>query len=149
MSKKKPQTAANPAGDGTKKKDAPIIVEEMAHYTHRFSPDELNNLGGELASALTDKENLDNDKKSIVSEFNSKIEEKNGTISKLKNLRQSGEESRQGKCRVVKDFEAGTKQFFLLPGGELVKEGKIEQSDYTLHFPTVKLSPEEEEELAK
>ena len=107
--------------------------KEPVSFKYDFSIDEINERAKIQAQLELDREELEGQKKNVMNDFKTKIEEKETQIGKLAREINSGFEMRNDTCEVVRNFETNTKQ--VLFKGKVVKEEKMTQADWALQFP--------------
>lgn len=108
-------------------------TQEPVNYEHFFTDEELISRGDILARLEIDRMEIEENKKNVMSDFKSKLEEKDTAINKVSREIDSKKEQRNAICDVIRDFSKGTKQCFL--NGKLVKEDKLSASEYQLKIP--------------
>lgn len=146
-----PQTPDNPGGGGTKqkkgKKDEVITRKENFDYEHYFTTAEKGDLADTMSQLHTEIAQLEQKKKAVVSDYNSQIELKEAELTRVSNLVKDKFEMRPATGIVVRDFGTGEKYHFLKEGDKKpVKTTKLQQSDFTLHFPQEGKKAEEKKE---
>lgn len=107
--------------------------KEIINYKHEFTQDEIVEKAHLQATAQADLNALKDQKKSVMSDFNAKIQAKQETINEYARQVNSGVEPRRGECEIIKDFDKGIKTAYL--DGKVVLEEKLTTADYTLQFP--------------
>lgn len=105
-------------------------TKEPTTYEHHFSEAEINEKAKSLSHVILEQNQLEEQKKSVMSDYKAKIDKKQEQINEISNYIRSGFEMRHATCEVIKDFEAGKKTYIL--DGKTVKEEKMTTADYTL-----------------
>lgn len=99
-----PKRSKLPQGHVTRSK-------ELRNIRYAFTPDELANKSRQLANACDERSNIVAEKKSVMSDFKSKIDAKDAIVSLLSGHICNGYEMKNVECDVIKDFEKGTKTY--------------------------------------
>lgn len=99
-----PKRSKLPQGHVTRSK-------ELRNIRYSFNPVELSHKSKQLANACDERSNIMAEKKSVMSDFKSKIDAKDAIISLISGHICNGYEMRNVECDVVKDFEKGTKTY--------------------------------------
>lgn len=86
-------------------------AKEMHNIRYAFTREELVQKSLMMAEAIQAKENLENEMKSMKSDFKAKIDSKDATMKLMSNHIGNGYEMRNVECEVLKDFEKGTKTY--------------------------------------
>ena len=102
-------------------------VEEKKEFTHEsvkhvFTEEEKREIASEMARQVSIRENFEDEKKALTSEFNSKIDGAKAQINSAAQKINNGYEYQTVKCQVIRDFESRMVQFFRVDTGELAKE---------------------------
>lgn len=108
----------------TKKKAAVTADKEVRKETrnlqYKFSPDELRQLGRDLAEAQIQMRQLEDDKKRVADEWKARISGKDAEIALLSNMVRSGYEYRDIPCEAVLNEPVNKKTVRRLDTGEVV-----------------------------
>lgn len=107
---------------------------EPVNFAYKFTPQEIATRGNMLAQLEIDRDDLEDSRKNVNSDYQGKIKEKETQISKLAREINSGFEMRNETCEVVRNFDTRKKQIY--NRGKLVKEEEMTTADYTLPFPS-------------
>jgi len=107
---------------------------EPVNFAYKFTTEEINARGNMLAQLEIDRDDLEDQRKNVNSDYQTKIKEKETQISKLAREINSGFEMRNETCEVVRNFDSRKKQIY--HRGKLVKEEAMTTADYTLPFPS-------------
>lgn len=100
--------------DRPKKTQIPPVTrsKELRNIRYAFTEAELQDKSKQLATACTEKQHIEDEKKSVNSDFKAKIDAKTSSINLLSNHISNGFEMRNVECEVEKDFEKGIKKYF-------------------------------------
>lgn len=97
---------------------------------HVYSPQELGELGGELARSIGEKRQLDADKKRAVAEFGAQMKACDAAIELAQGKLAAGYETRSVPCYVALNYPtAGRKTYFRTDTGAPAGEGEMTSSD--------------------
>ena len=110
-------------------------TREITPYKHEFSDGEIRAKAEALSNANMDIIALEEEKKSVVSDYKSKIDAKQAQVNELSRIIHSGFEIRKAELEIVKDFGTGTKKGYL--EGECVLTEKLTAADHVqkIEFP--------------
>jgi hypothetical protein len=104
--------------------------KELHTIRYEFGQHELKDFSNQLAVACRKKAEVEEEKKSVVSQFKATIDNQEAQISILSSRITNGYEYRNVDCVVKKDFKKGIKQFYF--EGTLYDESKLSPEDYQL-----------------
>ncbi len=103
-------------------------VKEYLQYN--FTEDEIKEMSNELAYKTKELEQLENAKKSLVAEFNSKIQSSKTTISNLANNISNGFDYREIECTVFyNEPQSGLKQIVRNDDGTIVRTENMTEDE--------------------
>lgn len=102
--------------------------KENYQFKYVFSEDELKDKSKQLARAIQSRLELEDEKKTAVTEFKAKIEAKVSESNLISNHINNGYEYLFKTCEVVLNFETGRKQYFY--EGVQVGEEPMTKDDY-------------------
>lgn len=106
---------------------------EVKTVKHRFSPDELVTLGGDLARALADGSNLESEFDQVKQEYKAKLAEVESRTQRIGTAMLNKFDMRQERCVVVFHPEKREKHFFLEQEWQQFDKGMQEgKSDITI-----------------
>lgn len=109
----------------------PVIRKENFDFKYKFTPEELDQKSKQLAKACEDRNALEDQKKSVMSDFKAKIDQKAAEINILSGHINSGYEYVTKTCNVHYDFDKGIKTY--AHGDQIVGTVKMVASDYQLN----------------
>ena len=98
----------------------PEIRKENINLQYRFSPEELQTLGKDLAEAQIQSQQLEADRKRVADEWKARISAKEAEIASLSNKVSSGYEYRDIPCEITIGEPVGKKTARRLDTGEVV-----------------------------
>lgn len=106
------------------------IRKENYQFNRKFSEAEMMTKSMALSQACIDRNTLEDEKKSVVSEYKAKLDAKNGEINLLSGELQRRSENVLKTCEVFYDFDKATKHYSY----ECVEVGteRMEKKDYQL-----------------
>lgn len=115
-------------------KEVRETITKKLHYSfdRPYTQEQLTEKSHLLAEACADKVSLEDEKKSVVSEFKSRIDSKTSTINLLSGQINRGKERVGETCDCVFDFDKGTKTFFF--EGKQVGVERMLPTDYQLEI---------------
>lgn len=113
-----------------KKKNETITRKENYNFRYQFTKEELEEKAKQLAKSCEERTSIEDEKKSVMSDFKAKIDSKTAEINHLSNNINSGYEYVTKTCEVEYDFEAGFKKYFY--DGVQVGKEKMTSNDYQL-----------------
>jgi len=129
-------------------RDSHVRVSKDARtLSCKLSGKELNVKASLLVRAMTEIEELEDERKGIIDEYKGKISEVQGRVTKLKAVIQSGSEQRDVACRIVKDFKEGEILVIRLDTEEVIDKTPMKSEQQDMHFVTE--SPAEEKPEAE
>lgn len=91
--------------------DHVVKAKEMHTIRYAFTDDELKEKSKRMAEAANNKTKIQNDLKTVKSEYKAKIDAEDALIANMANQISNGYESRNVECEVEKDFEKGVKTY--------------------------------------
>ena len=104
------------------------VTKEYLKY--KFTEPELKERSTQLALECRSLEEIENDKKQVMSDFKSKIDGHQATISRLSNNINNGYEHRYIDCEVKMNTPiVGEKSIIRKDTGELVKQEQMNESE--------------------
>jgi len=109
----------------------PVIRKENFDFKYTFSAEELQQKSTQLAKACEDRNNLEDEKKSMTSGFKAKIDSKSAEINILSGHINAGYEHVTKTCTVQYDFDKGVKTY--AHGDKIVGTVKMVAADYQLN----------------
>ncbi len=112
------------------KKKSPHQRKEVIKGKHKFSKDELQEKGAELADKIVEKYDLNGAKKEIVSDFKKKIQKVDIDIDRLSENVRAGYEYRDHECFIQKDYDKSVKTYTDTKTGEVIDQQPFEAIDY-------------------
>lgn len=113
----------------TVKKPNPIRKENY-NFQYNFSQEELHEKSKELARACNERVKLEEQKKSVTSDFKAKIDSKSAEVNILSGHISNGYEWLTKTCDVEYDFDAGKKKYYY--DGLMVGVERMSPNDYQL-----------------
>jgi len=87
-----------------------------------LTEEEIKEVGGNLARKYSQIQDLEAQKKSVVSDFKARIDGLTAEASRCANIIQNGYEFRTIDCEIVKDFAEGKIRTVRTDTGEVIKE---------------------------
>lgn len=112
-----------------------------AKYT--FTDDERHTLATQLAHKILDHKSLDEERKSMMSNYKDKIDGVKVEISTLSNNIATGVEWREFRCTIEYDFEKKEKSFRDVYSKNIIETRALEPQDYQMQFDMEKANQEE------
>lgn len=106
------------------------VRKENYQFNRKFSESEMMTKSMSLSQACIDRNTLEDEKKSVVSEYKAKLDAKNGEINLLSGELQRRSENVLKTCEVFYDFDKATKTYSY-EGVEVGTE-RMEKKDYQL-----------------
>lgn len=110
-----------------------------------FTSDELNEKTETLARKLEDKENKEDAKKEIASQYKAEIDALSNEIKLLATHLRNKYEFRSVKCEVKRDFEKGIVKIYRTDTAELIKERAMTGTERQAELDLESITPGEEE----
>lgn len=107
-----------------------VVRKENYNFKYKFSKEELEQKSKQLAMSCEERNKVEDQKKSVNSDFKSKIDSKNAEINIVSNHINTGYEWLTKTCDVQYDFDNGFKTFVY--DGEIVGKEKMTPNDYQL-----------------
>jgi hypothetical protein len=116
------------------KEKEPKKVMKRGNYTfdYKFTQDEINQKAKQLARASVEKNQIEDEKKSTMSVFTSRIDGKKAEINIISEHINSGRETVTKTCDIEFDYDNQIKVFFF-EGAEVGRE-KMTRSDLQLQI---------------
>lgn len=105
-------------------------TKEPITFNVAYGDSDLAEMGKTLAHFNSELLALEEQKKSVMSDYKAKMDAKQEQINEVSRKVNQGFDVKHETCEVVKDFDNGTKKCYF--NGKLVKEEKLTQADYTL-----------------
>ena len=105
------------------------MEKESIFGKHTFSEEEKKKIAQQLAQAVSDKGEADEELKAIKADFKSKIELADSQINGYARKLQSGFEMRSIECNVIRDYEAKTITYIAIDDGRTIDIRQMSQSD--------------------
>lgn len=110
--------------------DGNPIRKENYNFQYNFTEDELKEKSKQLARSCDERNNLEDQKKSVMSDFKSKIDSKNAEINITSGHINNGYEWLTKTCDVEYDFDNSKKIFYY--NNDRVGVEKMSPQDYQL-----------------
>lgn len=111
----------------------PAMTQEIrAKYT--FTMQEIQDLGGQLAAAHLNKNEILDQKRSMMSDFKDRLDRVGMEIQKMSNARVLGYEFRTYRCKAVKDYDEKVIKFYDVHTDVLIDTRPFESEDYQQDF---------------
>lgn len=107
-----------------------VTKKENYNFQYTFTQEEIKEKSKQLAKSCEERNSLEDDKKSVMSDFKAKIDSKSAEINVLSNHINTGHEWLNKTCDVEYDFDAGKKIYYW--EGMRVGEEKMKSADYQL-----------------
>lgn len=118
-----------------KDKENILTKEELKRLKHEFSGDERNDLADQLASSVSTKKALEDEKSSVTSQIGSRIKEQDSIINSAAEKLRSGYEYRQAECVTEYDFEAGRVSSHRKDNNELIEDREMRPDERQMLLP--------------
>lgn len=99
-----------------------------------FTKEELSELSLEMAQAVADMNNAENEKKAVMSDFKSQIDAHSAKAHNLAGKIQNGWEMRGIECRVEKDYRKRIAKIYRIDNGDFVKERRIPDDECQMNL---------------
>lgn len=115
---------------------------------HTFTQEERDTKLSELLAAIQRKEELDAEKKQVMSGYKNKLDEQESNIKVISNLLNMGFEHRPFSCYLTKDFEAGKRFYHEVGSGLLISTESLTASDYQTEIDLEEAKIKENNKLA-
>lgn len=100
-----------------------------------FTQDEMTEFRDNLANSIMDLSSIEDEKKSVMSDYTAKINEKKAMINRVASNIRNGYEHREVKCRIDYDFTRRVKTFAREDTGEIVQEEVITADECQVEIP--------------
>jgi hypothetical protein len=107
---------------------------QTKHAKYVFEPEELQKIGTELAEKCAEKKELEDEKKSVASEFKSKTDAVDAEINILSGYLRTGCMTKKYTCDVYLDFDLGRKFYYDKLSGEEILNEQMNADDYQLEL---------------
>lgn len=130
MAKEKKEENGSETTEETKTLPNQVSRKENYDYERKFTREELEEKSKQLVRAVREKAALEDQKKSAMSGFKSKIDSKTAELNLVSDQINTGSEYVTHTCDALLDYEKGTKTFFY--NGEIVGEEKLTAADHQL-----------------
>jgi hypothetical protein len=114
----------------------------LVTFKYQFTPEEIGNNADQLARFVMEQDEIEQEKKEVMSQYKAKLDEASAKISKYANWVRSGYEMRDEDCRLVLDYGKGKRMHFSKKSGKLVKEENLWPDDRQLMLSLVPNSDE-------
>lgn len=125
------------AGYFAAQKGGPIMAEEIVEIEckYHFTDEETKEISAEMAKKITEKIEVEADKKNASDRFNKQIKELDSEIYARAARIHSGFEWRHMPCRMEKDYEKKIVRYIRTDNKEIAKERPMEGSDFEADLP--------------
>jgi len=131
----KPTEAKEASRVSTGVNDEVRIIKTKEFLQYRFTDEELKDKSQQLARTTQEKNELENEKKTINSQFKASIDGCSATIESLANKINTGSEMRNIECEIkLNTPHVGKKQCFRLDTNEVVWEKNMDASESQLEL---------------
>lgn len=100
-----------------------------------FTQDEMTEFRDKLANSIMDLSSIEDEKKSVMSDYTARINEKKAMINRVASNIRNGYEHREVKCRIDYDFSRRVKTFAREDTGEIVQEEIITADESQQEIP--------------
>lgn len=109
-------------------------------HTHKmlkchFTQEEMTEFRDKLANSIMDLSSIEDEKKSVMSDYTARINEKKAMINRVASNIRNGYEHREVKCLIHYDFTRRVKTFFRDDTGEQVQEEVITPDECQVEIP--------------
>lgn len=102
--------------------------------SYKFSNEELLKIGKELSLKNHDLKSLEDEKKSVTSEYKHKMDACSAEINILSSHISNGFYMKHYQCEVKRDFKTGYKYFIDVETGEEIAKEKLTAQDHQLRI---------------
>lgn len=102
----------------------------IAKGKYHFTDSEKASLSMQLANKQIDKRIIEDEKKSVMSDYKDRIDRFNFEINKFSRSIVDGYEMRDFECLIEKDYDAHLKRFKDIHSGRIIDERPLDPSDY-------------------
>lgn len=99
------------------------------YLKHVFSVDEKKELATILAEKVLELQGCEDEKKAIMSQFKSKIDQTQAEINSAASKLRSGYEMRVTECEIIPDYENKVFCYYRTDNSELVRKKAMTQDD--------------------
>lgn len=110
---------------------------EIRSAKHEFSVDELNDLGRKALEKTRDIDELEDDKKAVVSEFKNKIDRATSELNIKRRKYLDGFEIRQVECKVERDYENSIIRYIRVDTGEELEAREMSTQEKQMRLDDV------------
>ena len=101
--------------------------EEWVKYI--FPTDEKKEIAAELAQKVIELQHVEDEKKAIMSQFKSRIDQTQAAVNGAASKLSSGYEMRNIECEITSDYENKVFNYHRTDTNELVRQKKMSQDD--------------------
>lgn len=109
-------------------------MQQTIKKNYEFTNEERQAMAKDLAKHEIDKNQIEDEKKSVMSGFKEKIDSLETKIKKLSHLVNNGYEERMYECNVVIDFDKKSKTFIDVVSGEVIDERVMDDAEYQMEL---------------
>lgn len=109
-------------------------------HTHKmlkchFTQEEMTEFRDKLANSIMDLSSIEDEKKSVMSDYTARINEKKAMINRVASNIRNGYEHREVKCRIDYDITRRVKTFAREDTGEIVQEEVMSPDEFQQEIP--------------
>ena len=101
----------------------------MEYIKYILNEDEKKEIAITMAQKVTELNQAEDDKKSVVSDFKSRIDGLQAEVNRSATLLNNGYEMRNMKCEIISDYDAKVFRYVRTDNGETIKERKMKSED--------------------
>lgn len=113
-------------------KNPPKHSRENYTFNHRFTDSEIREKSAQLADTCIQKKAIEDEKKTVMSDYTHKLNAKEAEINLISNSISSGFEKKTVTCEVRKDFPKGEKTYW--HEGDHIGTEKLTAADHQLQM---------------
>ena len=113
------------------------IRTEIVKGKYFFTEEEKANMSGSLAQKQIDKRIVEDERKSVMSDYKDRLDRFAWEINRLARGVVDGFEMRDFECRIVKDFEGHVKIYHDIHSGREIDRRPLDPSDYQQTMPGI------------
>jgi len=113
---------------------------------HAYTDDERLEMSEDMAEIVAKITDLEEEKSSISSDFNSKIKDRKGKLNDLSRKVREGYEMVELECRVEWDMDAGIRRVYHPGTGRLLDERRMTEEELQNTLPGLETDEDEEHE---
>ena len=127
--------------DNAGNRDSMIDVTEDKHVLPvALTKDERLQIAMDMASAQSDMEHLEKDKKAAVDDFNAKIEGHYADVSRCSSVLRRGEKDVEVPCETIRDYRLGNVRITRLDTFKVIQDRPMtsEERQRAIKFPDAK-----------